>query len=102
MSLKEQIEADIKKAMLAKNKDDLRKIEGIGPKIKGLLNDAGIHTFKKLSETKVSAIKKILDAAGSRYQMHDPSTWPKQADYAAKGKWDDLKKWQDELDGGRK
>jgi len=43
-----------------------------------------------------------LEAAGSRYKMHDPSTWPKQAELAAKGKWDQLAILQDELSGGKK
>ncbi|HBY69766.1 MAG TPA: 50S ribosomal protein L21, partial [Flavobacteriaceae bacterium] len=29
-------------------------------------------------------------------------TWPQQAQLAADGKWDELEKLQDELDGGRK
>lgn len=87
-----------KKANVA---DDLKKIEGIGPKIAGLLVDAGIATFDKLSKTKPAAVKEILLAAGSRYRMHDPATWGKQALMAAKGKWDELKKWQDELKGGK-
>jgi len=33
--------------------------------------------------------------------MHNPGTWPKQAEMAAEGKWDELKVWQDELDGGK-
>jgi len=82
--------------------DDLTKIEGIGPKIAGLLNADGIYTFKELSVTKVKTIQAILDKAGPRYRMHSPTTWPKQSKMAANGKWDALKKWQDELDGGRK
>lgn len=82
-------------------KDDLKKIEGIGPKIEGLLNVAGIHTFVKLSETAPEAIKEILEAAGSRYNIHDPGTWPNQARLAAEGKWDELKALQDELNGGK-
>jgi chromosome segregation ATPase len=82
-------------------KDDLTKIEGIGPKINGLLNDAGIYTFAKLSATKYEKLKTILEEAGERYRMHDPSTWPKQAELAANGKWDELKKLQDELKGGK-
>ncbi len=81
--------------------DDLKKVEGIGPKIAGLLNDAGILTFATLASTDVEKIKEILTAAGSRYKMHDPTTWPQQAALAADGKWDELKKWQDELDGGK-
>ena len=81
--------------------DDLKKIEGIGPKIAGLLNEAGIYTFQQLSETAVDRIKEILAAAGSRYATHTPDTWPQQAGMAARGEWDELKKWQDELDGGK-
>ena len=80
---------------------DRQIIEGIGPKIASLLNDAGILTFASLASTDVEKIKEILVAAGNRYKMHDPTTWPQQANLAADGKWDELKKWQDELDGGK-
>jgi ribosomal protein L27 len=81
--------------------DDLKKIEGIGPKIEQLLHEAGITTFAQLSETSTDLIKVILDAAGPRYSMHNPTTWVKQAALAAEGKWDELEAWQDELDGGK-
>jgi len=81
--------------------DDLKKVEGIGPKIAGLLNDAGITTYAGLASTDVEKIKEILAAAGGRYAAHDPTTWPKQADLAANGKWEELKEWQDRLDGGK-
>jgi len=81
--------------------DDLKKIEGIGPKIESILNDAGIHTWNKLSTTEPSFIKEVLTAAGNRYKMHDPSTWPDQAKLADEGKWDELDELQDRLDGGR-
>jgi len=85
-----------------KKKDDLKKIEGIGPAIEKLLHTGKITTFKKLSDTKVGFLRNILAKAGPRFQMHDPSTWAKQANLAAKGQWDKLKKLQDVLDGGRK
>lgn len=81
--------------------DDLKIVEGIGPKIEEILNRAGIFTFLKLSATGPEALKKILDAEGPRYQMHDPATWPKQAGLAAAGQWEELKKLQDELTAGR-
>ncbi len=81
-------------------KDDLTKIEGIGPKIQEKLNESGIHTFKQLADSDEAKLNKILEDAGSRFQMHNPATWPAQAKMAANGKWDELKKWQDELDGG--
>lgn len=83
-------------------KDDLTKVEGIGPKIKSLLNDDSIWSFKQLSQTDVSRIEKILEEAGPRYRMHSPTTWPEQAKMAHEGKWDELKIWQENHKGGRK
>jgi len=81
--------------------DDYKKVEGIGPKIEQLLHEAGLNTYTQLAEAKPDSIKEILAAAGNRYKMHDPTTWPDQAKMAADGEWDKLKKWQDELDGGK-
>lgn len=81
--------------------DDLKIVEGIGPKIAELLNNAGIKTWKELSQTSAERLKEILDAAGPNYQIHDPGSWPEQARLAHEEKWDDLKKWQEELDGGK-
>jgi len=78
--------------------DDLKKIEGIGPKIASTLVEAGITTFADLAKTKSTKISEII--AGVRGN-HVTDTWPKQAKLAAEGKWDELKKWQDELDGGK-
>jgi len=81
--------------------DDLKKIEGIGPKIASILNEAGIYTFYNLSQTPVDRLKGILLNAGNRYKIHNPSTWPEQSALAASGEWDRLKQLQDQLDGGR-
>jgi len=82
--------------------DKLTKIEGIGPKIAGILADAEIDSFKKLSTTKAEKITEILVAAGGNaYNRFDPTTWPEQAKLAADGKWDELQKLQDELNGGK-
>jgi len=81
--------------------DNLKKIEGIGPKIEQLLNFAGINSFEELANTKVETIKEILANGGKRFKMHDPTTWPEQSRLAAAGNWDDLKKYQDYLNGGR-
>ncbi len=91
-----------KSAKTTAKSDDLVLIEGIGPKIAELLVAAGISTFAKLAETKPAAIKTILEAAGKRYQMHDPATWPKQAALARDGKTAELAKLQDQLKAGRK
>jgi len=81
--------------------DNLTKIEGIGPKIAEHLNAAGITTFAGLAKTEVAAIQEVLNNAGKRYSIHNPGTWPMQADLAANGKWDELKDLQDRLDGGK-
>lgn len=91
-----------KKASADVVSDDLKKIEGIGPKIAEILNNKGINTFEDLAKANVDDLKAYLDEAGSRYRMHDPSTWPDQSKLAANGEWDALKTLQDELDGGRK
>lgn len=82
--------------------DDLKKIEGIGPKISQILTEAGIPTFEALSKADPEKLREILENAGSRYKMFDPTTWPEQAKLAASGEWDKLKKLQDDLDGGRR
>ena len=81
--------------------DDLKLVEGIGPKIAELLVAGGIDTFAKLADTDSDKIKAILEEAGSNFASHDPTTWPQQAKLAAEGKFDELKALQDELQGGR-
>ncbi len=81
--------------------DDLKAIEGIGPKIESLLNNAGITTWHTLSETSTDKINEILTAAGPNFSLADPSTWTKQAEMAAEGLWDDLDAYQDFLNGGK-
>lgn len=93
--------APVAAAPAAGKPDDLKKIEGVGPAIEKLLNAEGITTFAVMSATAPERIKEILVAAGSRFGFHDPTTWPHQAGLAADGKWDELKKLQDELDGGK-
>ncbi len=83
------------------NPEDLKVVEGIGPKIEQLLKNDGIKTWRDLANAKVERLKGILDAAGDRYRIHDPGTWPEQAQLAANGDWDKLKEFQDFLQGGR-
>jgi len=81
--------------------DDLTAIEGVGPKISSLLHEAGIETWRSLSITPVAKLQQVLSKAGKRYQLADPSTWPKQAEMAADARWDDLKEYQKFLKGGK-
>jgi predicted flap endonuclease-1-like 5' DNA nuclease len=81
--------------------NDLKVVEGIGPKIEALFNAAGINTWRELSETATEKLQSILDAGGDNYSIHNPGTWAKQASLAYHGKWQELKDWQDVLDGGK-
>ena len=81
--------------------DDLKIIEGIGPKIEKILNAANIKTWQQLAKTPVKELKKILEKAGKPFQLHDPSSWPEQAHLADTQQWDRLKELQDYLDGGK-
>lgn len=81
--------------------DDLKAIEGIGPKIETLLHDAGIRTWKELAQTGVDKIQGILDSAGSKFALADPATWPKQAELAADGKWEEFEAYLAHLNKGK-
>ncbi len=96
-------DAEKAKAVFEKkiNLDDLKIVEGIGPKIEELFHQAGVKTWKALSETSVEKCQEVLNSGGDRFKIHNPETWPKQSELAYQGKWEELKKWQDELDGGK-
>ena len=82
------------------NPNDLKVVEGIGPKIEGLLKDAGINNWDDLANADVARIQEVLNAAGPRYKLASPRTWPQQARLAASGDWSGLKALQDDLVGG--
>ena len=82
--------------------NDLTRIEGIGPKIAGLLKADGIETFGDLAKPDTPRLSALLEKAGSRYRLADPSTWAEQAALAAADKWDALETLQDGLKGGRR
>jgi len=94
--------AKAKKAAAKTGGDDLKKIEGVGPKCAEHLNAAGINTFDDLAAAKLEALKEILEKAGPRYNSIDPTAWAEQATLASAGKWDELKVLQDEIDGGKR
>jgi len=87
---------------ISSDRDDLTVIEGIGPKIQMLLNQYGIYTYRQLAESDVTKLKEVLAAAGPQLAMHDPGTWPSQANLAANDQWDTLKSVQGFLKGGKK
>lgn len=79
--------------------DDLTLIEGIGPKVTKILAQADIHTFAQLANS--DADKLLVALASGGIFMTDPSSWPDQARFAAEGRWEELKKLQESLKGGR-
>ncbi len=99
---KAETKAPAKKAAPKKaaKADDLKKIEGVGPKAAEAMVAAGLDTFAKVAKAKPEAIATILSEASSNLAHLVTETWPKQAQLAADGKWDELKDLQDKLDGG--
>lgn len=84
------------------NPKELEIIEGIGPKIAELLIAHDIFNLAELAGTPVERLQEILAAAGRRFRLADPATWPEQAGLGAAGLWDKLKDLQDRLKAGRK
>lgn len=97
------VTADAPKREKTRRADNLKRIEGIGPKIASVLQAAGITTFAQLAAAEVSQIEQILEEADPRLRrLADPSTWPEQAQLAASGDWDALAALLNELKGGRR
>jgi len=91
----------VKEAEAPVQADDLTVIEGIGPKIAEVFSAAGITSFAGLSGKSAEELKAVLAEAGDQFNTAVTDTWPEQAKLAAEGKFEELKKWQDELDGGK-
>ena len=83
-----------------KGPNDLTVVEGIGPKINELFNNAGVSTFAQLAQQTIPQMQKVLDDAGARYKLAKPGTWAQQAALAAENKWAELKTLQEKLTGG--
>ena len=80
---------------------DLKIIEGIGPKIEQILKNADILNWEDLADTSPKYLEIILADAGDAFKSHDPGTWPTQARLAARGEWNLLREYQEDLKGGR-
>jgi large subunit ribosomal protein L19 len=80
--------------------EDLKRIEGIGPKINDALIAAGITTYAQLAASKEDSLKAALEA--SDMKSH-PSlgSWAAQADLLAKGDEEGFKALTDSLNAGR-
>ncbi len=76
-------------------------MDGIGPKYKKALMDAGVTTFAKLASMTDDELEAIVSEA-SMTRPPTLDTWREQASFAAKGDWAGLEKLQGELQGGRR
>jgi predicted flap endonuclease-1-like 5' DNA nuclease len=85
---------------VVKEPDNLKVIEGIGPRSAQVLADAGVLTFSGLAAMHPDDIQVVLRAAGVRVPY--PETWPEQAELAAAEDWEALKDLQGKLKGGRR
>ncbi|TAG03160.1 MAG: 50S ribosomal protein L21 [Betaproteobacteria bacterium] len=99
------VAAPAKKAAKVRGKakdgsDDIELIEGVGPKIAGLLRDANLGTFEAISKASIEQLKAALEAGGPKFNIAKPDTWAEQAALAAKGDWAAFDKLTEELVGG--
>ncbi len=81
--------------------DDLEVVEGIGPKVAEVLREAGIATWWSLAHADLRRLRRILAAAGPRFQLQRPDTWPRQAMLLAEGKWSEFMMLTSTLTGGK-
>jgi predicted flap endonuclease-1-like 5' DNA nuclease len=82
--------------------DDLKVVEGIGPKVEDVLHKAGIYTWAQLSQTPSEVLRATLVAAGPNFKILDPTTWPEQGELLARGEWQTFKDLTDRLTAGRR
>ena len=78
---------------LANNRDDLKVIWGIGPKIESVMNENGIYTFAQIAAVPSERLTQILHKAGPRFRISSEKvheTWPEQARLADRGEMDAL------------
>jgi predicted flap endonuclease-1-like 5' DNA nuclease len=98
-SLEKEIHQERQEVVISAE-DDLKVIEGVGPKIEELFKKEGILTWKQMSETDSVTMASILEKAGPRFKLNNPKTWAKQARLAHAGKWQELEELKDGLIGG--
>jgi len=83
--------------------DNLKRIEGIGPRYSSVLQAAGIMTYAQLAAASPDGLDQILEAEDPRLaRLADPTSWHEQAALAAAGDWEALDALQERLKGGRR
>jgi predicted flap endonuclease-1-like 5' DNA nuclease len=97
------VEAETEEVAVPAKPDDLKRIEGIGPKIAGVLQAGGILTYAQLADSDPEQLRQILEASDPRLiRIANPDTWPDQAKLAAAGDWEGFETLNRELKGGRR
>lgn len=80
--------------------DDLRRIEGIGPKIAAALDAAGYPTYAKLAAATEDELREAVAGQGIKFAP-SAATWADQARYLVDHDEDGLEEYQDYLVGGQ-
>lgn len=80
--------------------DDLKVIEGIGPKIERVLKEDGVTSFAQIAAMDEAALRESIGKGGIRFAPSVKS-WAKQARFLADGDTEGLKEFQDYLIGGQ-
>lgn len=96
-------DANLAKIAMGKKikENDLKIVEGIGPKIEELFHNFNIKTWQQLAQTSADKCQEVLDSGGKRYRLHDPASWPMQAKMAHEGHWKQLAEWQEKHRAGK-
>ena len=98
-----EIELETKAPEPPAEPDDLKRIEGIGPKLSSVLQEAGVMTYAQLAAASPDQLEQILEASDPRLlRLAKPASWPEQAALAATGEWEALEALQGTLKRGRK
>ncbi len=79
--------------------DDLQLIEGVGPKVAGILQANGVTTFAKLATMSFDELKALM--INNKHFLANPVSWARQAQLAADGKMAELEALKGELKGGK-
>ncbi|MFI5624977.1 hypothetical protein ACIA03_16055 [Nocardioides sp. NPDC051685] len=79
---------------------DLKRIEGIGPKIDAALKAQGYATYASVAAATEDELRAAIKAEGVRFAP-SASSWARQAQFLADGDEDGLKEFQDYLVGGQ-
>jgi predicted flap endonuclease-1-like 5' DNA nuclease len=89
-----------KRSRAAADVDDLKRVEGIGPKMEKALHAADIKTFARLAEASEDELRAAIEAQGLRFAPSLP-TWARQAAYLASGDEVGFEAYKEKLIAGR-